>query len=764
MKKPKLSLCLIVKPTDDEAQILDRCLGTVYNYVDEICLTITGENKKCEEIGKKYHAEISHFKWIDDFSAARNYNFEQATGDYIFWVDTDDLVQNAKQLPSVVKEMEKERIDVGVMDYLYDFDEYGRCTVKHRKTRIIRNDGCVKWFGKVHEDFKEERKINGYYVKDVKIEHRTDEKRIRNAKKRNLRIALSNLKKNPNDPRSYWLVANAYNGVGEPERAIEMLLKFIPISSSESEKCLAWHRLAGSYLDIGETGKAIEADLEAQRMKPWYPDSYLGLGEIFYNMQKYRHAKEYLIQGLSKKIPEDEYIVWNPRDYDFNPLMLLGKCYLELAKPKEAQKCFKHCLKIYPKHPRVIEILDALEREIEKIDKIDEICEKAKKVKNKKEIKKLIDSAPVEMRSHPKLCHLRNVHFIKKKSSGKDLVIYCFWTKERFNPEIVEKIGRGGSEEAVCHMSKRLADMGWNVTVYANCGHEAKKFGKVMWKPFWEYNIRDKEDVLIIWRHPMMFDFKEVNAAKKYVWLHDVLKPKEFTAQRLSKIDKIFALSKWQRNLFPEVDDKKFLITGNGLEPQNIDVERDPHRLIYTSSYDRGLKTLLKLFPYIKKEDPKAELHIFYGWHVWDAMWKGDVKMEKEKEEILELMEQPGVFEHGRVSQEQIVREYSKAGIWAYPTEFGEISCISAMKAQAYGAYPITTTMAALDETVQKGVKIDSKQIYSDEKSQQEFLDAVIDKLKNPPSEEERKEMMDWAKKHFNWDKVAQKWNEEFKK
>ncbi len=761
---PKISLCVICKPTDEEAIVLERCLNSVSNFVDEICITITGENKECETVAKDFNAKVSHFEWCDDFSKARNFNFAQATGDYILWLDTDDVLRGVEHLEKTIQEMEEQNVDIGICDYLYDFDEYNVCTVKHRKSRIIKNNNCAKWVGELHEDFIQNRQVIGFFIKNIQVIHLTTPERVKDSKQRNLDFAMKNISKDPKEPRNYWNLGNAYLGLDRYEDSLLAFTQFVRKSGSEAERFLAWHRMAGAGAKLGRIEEAIDAEFNAMKIKPWYPDSYLGLGEIYFNLGKFRKAKEFLVQGLSKPIPEDEYIAWCPRDYDFNPLLLLAKSYFNLSKPEEAKKCLKGCLDIYPDHPQIKKYLKLITKEINNLKKVDKICEEVKKAKKKEDIKKLIDTAPDELRAHPKLVHLRNIHFRKEKSSGKDLVIYCMWTKEEFDPDIVQKKGRGGSEEAVCHMSKRLADLGWNVVVYANCGHKERYFGKVLWKPFWEFNIRDKQDILIAWRHPMIFDYKDVNADKRYVWMHDVLKKGELFQKRLDNITRIFALSKAQRDLFPDVPDNKFLVTSNGIEPTKVKEKRDPYRLIYSSSYDRGLTTLLKLFPQIKKEVPKAELHIFYGWSVWDAIYPGDELMKKRKEEIIKLMKQDGVFEHGRVSQEQINKEYAKSSILAYPTEFFEISYISGMKAQAFGAIPITTNVAALDETIKYGVKVPTKAIYSDKRAQKEWTDAVIKTLKNPPTEEERKPMMDWANEHFNWDKVAKQWDEEFKK
>jgi len=61
---------------------------------------------------------------------------------------------------------------------------------------------------------------------------------------------------------------------------------------------------------------------------------------------------------------------------------------------------------------------------------------------------------------------------------------------------------------------------------------------------------------------------------------------------------------------------------------------RHKHWVIYTSSYDRGLEHLLKMWPDVKKAVPDAELHIFYGWIYLSAFirttqlqWLGKIKL-----------------------------------------------------------------------------------------------------------------------------------------
>ena len=190
---------------------------------------------------------------------------------------------------------------------------------------------------------------------------------------------------------------------------------------------------------------------------------------------------------------------------------------------------------------------------------------------------------------------------------------------------------------------------------------------------------------------------------------------------------------------------------------------RNNFLMVYGSSYDRGLEHLLKMWPDIKKEVPKAELRIFYGWELFDIGYKDNPQMMAWKDKINELMKQDGIIHLGRISHEAVRKEFENAGIWAYPTHFGEISCIGCMKSQAAGAVPCVIDYAALKETVQYGVKI--KGDIFDQETKDLYKNSLIALLNDEKYQEDvRKEMMPWAKEKFAWSGVAKQWDGEFKK
>ena len=90
-----LSVCMIVK---DEADKLPLILGDIRGVADEIIVVDTGSTDETIEIAKSAGAQVFDFPWCDDFSAARNYSLDQATGDMVLWLDADDRIsQQARE-------------------------------------------------------------------------------------------------------------------------------------------------------------------------------------------------------------------------------------------------------------------------------------------------------------------------------------------------------------------------------------------------------------------------------------------------------------------------------------------------------------------------------------------------------------------------------------------------------------------------------------------------------------------------------------------
>lgn len=144
-----ISLSMIVR---NEADVLERCLSSVSDLVDEIILVDTGSTDTTKEIAAKFTEKIYDFPWIDDFAAARNEAFSHASCDYCMWLDADDVLLEADRVKfAALKKELNPGVHVVMMRYNTGFDEVGNVTFSFYRERIVKNHVGMRWKGAVHE-------------------------------------------------------------------------------------------------------------------------------------------------------------------------------------------------------------------------------------------------------------------------------------------------------------------------------------------------------------------------------------------------------------------------------------------------------------------------------------------------------------------------------------------------------------------------------------------------------------------------------------
>ena len=517
----------------------------------------------------------------------------------------------------------------------------------------------------------------------------------------------------------------------------------------------AFHNRGSALHALEQHHAALQSYDKAILLKPDYAEAYGNRGNALHDLMQYQAAVESYDKAILLK--PDYAEAYSNRNHT---LQALGHYQAAVESYDKAM-----LLRPEDECKRQTRVFESVEKEVARISQI----------KNRAEMKAALDALPRNIYSHPAVCNLRNANFVKSEASGRDLVFYCFTADEIWNPRTAGTKGIGGSEEAVIWLSRLLRQRGWNVTVYANCGAQEEDYDGVSWKPYWMWNCRDKQNVTVVWRYPQLAAY-EINADKVIVDMHDVAPEGEFNPGNLRAIHKIVVKSSFHRSLFPHVPDEKFVIIPNGIDAKLFEgaAHRDPLLLINTSSADRSLEAFLDCFEEIRKQVPGAKAQWAYGWAVWDLFHSSDAQRMEWKTKMQARMKELGVEERGRLGHGEIAQLYREANIFAYPSEFAEIDCISLSKAMAAGAIPITTDFAAMGEKSQHGgvflhsnkTKDDWAQPLqfhfemTDPEQKAQFVQEAVKLLLHPPSEAEREPMRAWARATFDWNRIADSWHE----
>ena len=141
LNRPTLGLTCILK---DEENHLERFLAQVTPLFDEIIMVDTGSTDKSLEILTEWarthgHIKIDHFKWVKDFSKARQYAMDRCTTDYMMWLDLDDEIVNVDEF-ILWRDNVMGAADYWMVNYDYTQDKNGKSVCNFIRERIVKNE------------------------------------------------------------------------------------------------------------------------------------------------------------------------------------------------------------------------------------------------------------------------------------------------------------------------------------------------------------------------------------------------------------------------------------------------------------------------------------------------------------------------------------------------------------------------------------------------------------------------------------------------
>jgi len=196
---------MIVK---NEEKNIERALGWSKDITFEQIVVDTGSTDRTVELAEKMGAKVYHFEWINDFSAARNYSLEQATGDWIIIVDADEYLptEDATKLVEHIKRIESdaELCDncIALSCSAINVDDNGRPMSTVSNVRMFRNIPLIRFSGRIHEQHNiDAGKV--IRMNDVQFVHTGYSETARNESSkinRNIELLRTELENDPENP------------------------------------------------------------------------------------------------------------------------------------------------------------------------------------------------------------------------------------------------------------------------------------------------------------------------------------------------------------------------------------------------------------------------------------------------------------------------------------------------------------------------------------------------------------------------------------
>jgi glycosyltransferase involved in cell wall biosynthesis len=318
-KLPKLGLCMIVK---DEEHCIERCLKSIYKYIDYWVICDTGSTDKTKEViqkffdKKKIPGEIVDMPW-EGFGASRTNALNHAKGkmEYAWMIDADDSLEGNPIIPDkMTADAYNLKIKRG------DFTWY--------RNHIFRLESNWRYEGVLHEfaacDKHDEDGGTGFIaVKlpgDYHIEARTEggrnigitpqEKYLKDAEV--LLDALTNESSphyTPNNSRYVFYLAQSYFDAGEPELSLEWYMKRAQMGGWEEEVFYSMYRVGICMCLAGRPWQQCnEAFLQAWTYRPIRAEPLWQLSRLYRQNGNPRLAYLYAKAALETPFPEHDIL------------------------------------------------------------------------------------------------------------------------------------------------------------------------------------------------------------------------------------------------------------------------------------------------------------------------------------------------------------------------------------------------------------------------------------------------------------------------
>jgi tetratricopeptide (TPR) repeat protein len=267
----KVSVCIIAR---NEEGNLPGCLDSVAGLGGDTIVCDTGSTDRTREIARERGAKVIDFPWVDSFSAARNACLEHATGEFIFWLDADDRIDEANRdkLRKLFASLPAKNVAFSMKCRCLPDPITGTATtVDHM--RLFLNHPLIRWRYRVHEQILGAIHATGGEIcfTGIVIQHTgyLDPALRRRKLQRDLRLLEMEYAEQPHDPFTLFNLGATYAEMGRHDEALPFLQESLDRSHPRDSIVRKLYSLkAGCHLNRRRLPAALQACLQGQAVCP----------------------------------------------------------------------------------------------------------------------------------------------------------------------------------------------------------------------------------------------------------------------------------------------------------------------------------------------------------------------------------------------------------------------------------------------------------------------------------------------------------------
>ena len=309
--------------TKNEEKYLEQCINSVKDIADEIIIVDTGSTDKTIEIAKKYNAKIFNFKWIDDFSAARNESISHATKDWVLVLDADEILdeEGIDTIKEIINGKENDAFLFLQKNYTNENLIAGFVSEEHKKdqetyagwygsfiARLFRNKKGYKFEGTVHELVEPsiESKKGKISATNIALHHygNTNPSIVKKKRQFYLELCKNKVKQKPDDS-SYYELGVLYKENNNSEEAISSFKKAIELNPKHS---MALYELGVIHEQQKNYDEAIKNYKESLKIKE-SSEAFQNLGVCYLKKRMMKEAYDNLVKAML--LNPNKYTIYN---------------------------------------------------------------------------------------------------------------------------------------------------------------------------------------------------------------------------------------------------------------------------------------------------------------------------------------------------------------------------------------------------------------------------------------------------------------------
>ncbi len=292
-----VALCMIVR---DEAAVLERCVASVDGIIDTWVVCDTGSVDGTPDVVTGAFGALPgtllHHEWVH-FGHNRSLLMDAARdrADLLLLLDADMTLE----VVSPVRDLDPD-VDSWLLRHAGE--------LSYAVPRLVRGDRAWRFVGATHEHLAGDGEVVERTLDSLVVHHHADGGSRATKFERDAALLEAAVEAEPNDPRSWFYLAQTLRDLGRTAEAIEAYQRRIELGGWDEEVYYARYQ-AGLLQLTSDPAASAAALTDAWEGRPTRPEALHALAQLHRSRGQHRTAHLYAEAGLRLAPSDDRLFV-----------------------------------------------------------------------------------------------------------------------------------------------------------------------------------------------------------------------------------------------------------------------------------------------------------------------------------------------------------------------------------------------------------------------------------------------------------------------